>query len=110
MYISITGLTLIDGLKSKILFFWYSYHSYKQAQKASGNVSISINKINNVYHTLSVWQKEADMRDFLYSGHHKKAIMAFRTIANGKTFGFESNEIPSWKKVQQLWEEKGKTY
>ena len=50
------------------------------------------------------------MRAFIYSGAHKKAIKAFRSIATGKTFGFETATIPGWDEVHGLWRERGREY
>ena len=43
------------------------------------------------------------MRDFIHSGAHLNAIRAFGKIATGKTFGFETDEIPDWDAVHRLW-------
>jgi hypothetical protein len=50
------------------------------------------------------------MRSYVYSGNHLKAIKVFRKIATGKTFGYESTELPDWDEVHRLWLEKGKSY
>jgi len=110
MYISITGLTLKSGIRPKLLFLWHSLRSFNQAKKSIGNISVSAKKINNVYHTLSVWETEGDMRKYLYIGCHKRAIQSFRSTANGRTFGFESDNIPLWDEVHKLYLEKGKQY
>lgn len=50
------------------------------------------------------------MKLFLYSGAHAAAIKVFRKVASGKTFGYESNRIPSWDEVHDLWLKQGKEY
>jgi hypothetical protein len=44
------------------------------------------------------------------SGIHLKAIKSFRKIAIGKTYGYESETIPSWKEAFELLERNGKGY
>ena len=61
-------------------------------------------------HTLTVWESERAMRRFLYQGAHKQAIKAFPDIATGKTFGFETDRVPSWDEVPTLWAEHGREY
>jgi hypothetical protein len=44
------------------------------------------------------------------SGIHLKAMKSFHQIATGKTYGYESNDIPSWTVAFQLLQENGKNY
>ena len=46
----------------------------------------------------------------IHSGSHLKALKAFKKIAVGKTFGFESDRIPGWDEVHDLWLQNGKEY
>lgn len=50
------------------------------------------------------------MKAYIHSGPHLKALKAFRKIATGKTFGFESDRIPTWDEVHDLWIKNGKEY
>jgi hypothetical protein len=50
------------------------------------------------------------MLNFMRSGVHLKAMQAFHKIATGRTYGFESNTIPSWIDAFDLLERKGKEY
>ena len=74
-----------------------------QAKKAEGNLLAEARKINGIYHTLSIWKSKETMKNFLYSGAHKKAIISFPKIATGKTYGYSSSTIPSWDEVHGLW-------
>jgi hypothetical protein len=37
-------------------------------------------------------------------------MKSFHTIATGRTFGFESDKIPSWEEAFEMLEKKGKKY
>jgi len=50
------------------------------------------------------------MLAFMKNGTHLKAMKAFNSIATGKTFGYESDTIPSWEEAYSLLESKGKNY
>lgn len=109
MYISITGLKIKRNLDLP-RFYWHAIPSLQQAKTAEGNISASIQTINGIRHTLTVWESEQHMRDFIYSGSHLNAIKAFHKFAIGKTYGYNSDEVPTWEKVHSLWKEKGKVY
>jgi hypothetical protein len=47
---------------------------------------------------------------FLQEGPHLKAMKAFHRIATGKTYGFESDVIPTWENAFVLLQEMGKNY
>jgi len=44
------------------------------------------------------------------NGVHLKAMKAFHSIAIGRTYGYESDTIPSWEEAYKLLESKGKNY
>lgn len=109
VYVSITGLRLKrwrDGLR----FAWRAFLSMRQAKRAQGNLQAEAKTIDGVHHTLTVWESEAHMRRFLYRGAHRQAIRAFPAIATGKTFGFETEQVPGWDAVPALWHEHGREY
>jgi quinol monooxygenase YgiN len=108
-YISITGLKVRSPLAAP--FFWmHAVPAMIQAQNAAGNIIAEARTINNVHHTLSVWTDQVAMKAYLYSGAHLKAINAVKSMATGKTFGFEANRVPSWDEVHELWKQQGREY
>jgi len=109
IYVSITGLALKRPWHL-VRFYWHAVRSLRQARTAPGNLATSVKTIDGVHHTLTVWESKEVMRRFLHSGAHQSAIRAFRSIATGKTFGFETDRVPSWSEVQGLWRERGKDY
>ena len=50
------------------------------------------------------------MLEYIHNKVHAKAIVNFRTIATGSTFGFESEKIPSWDEAINLWKKNYKEY
>jgi hypothetical protein len=107
VYVSITGLKL-KSVRHAPRFWWHAIRSMKQAQLADGNISASAQTINGVHHTLSVWQSERHMRDYLETGAHLQAMRKFRSMATGKTIGFESDAPPKWEDVHDIWTTRGR--
>lgn len=108
-YVSITGLEL-KSFKHTIRFWWIAIRSMYQARSAKGNISADARTINGVHHTVSLWDDEKSMREFLVTGAHLEALKAFKHIATGKTFGYIDEKAPDWSEVHELWLNKGKTY
>lgn len=109
MYISITGLKTLNFL-SEVKFWWYAIPSFRAAQKASGNVFCEKKIVGNYKHTLTAWKSKNDMLEYIHNKVHAKAMINFRTIVTGSTFGFESEKIPSWDEAINLWKKNYKEY
>ena len=60
--------------------------------------------------TVSAWESRDVMLEFMRSGAHLKAMKAFHSIATGRTYGYESDNIPNWDEAYTLLQEKGKDY
>ncbi|MBY0453010.1 MAG: hypothetical protein K2P92_08245 [Bdellovibrionaceae bacterium] len=108
-YVSITGLRP-KNFWSTILFWRYAIPSKMQADKAPGILYSEVKTINKIQHTLTAWETKEHMMAYIHTGIHLQAMKAFRKIAVGKTFGFESARIPSWDEVHELWLKNGKEY
>ena len=108
-YISITGLELKRPWHV-FRFYRHAAPSLRQAKRADGNLQTHVKTINGVHHTLTVWESRDAMRAFLISGPHKQAMKVFPAIATGKTFGYESDDVPDWDEVHRLWQEHGQSY
>ena len=109
MYVSITGLQ-VKGFLKFLLFIRHAVMSKTQAERAPGILHVGVKTINGVQHTLTAWESKKHMQAYIYSGHHAKAIKAFRKIATGKTFGFEATTLPEWNEVHELWLRNGVHY
>lgn len=60
--------------------------------------------------TITAWENREIMLEFMRSGSHLKAMKAFHSIATGRTYGYESENIPNWDEAYNLLQEKGKNY
>lgn len=109
MYISITGLKP-KGVWGFIRFWTLAIPSFGEAKSAKGNISSAVKKVNGYNCTLTAWESREMMLVFMKNGVHLKAMKAFKTIATGRTYGFESETIPNWDEAFSLLLSKGKTY
>ena len=109
IYVSITGLRLKKPWHI-LPFYLHAIPAFMQAQKAEGNIFSETKKINGIHHTLTAWTDRKAMMAFLYSGSHGKTLKSFPAIATGKTFGYETTDIPTWDEVHELWLSNGVEY
>jgi hypothetical protein len=109
MHISITGLKP-KGILSYLHFWTLAIPSFRQAQAAKGNLFCEVRRVNGFQCTLTAWENRELMLEFMRRGTHLKAMKSFHTIATGRTFGFESDKIPSWEEAFEMLEKKGKKY
>ena len=109
MYISITGLKP-KGIWGFIRFWTLAIPPFGEAKSAKGNLYSAVKKIGGYNCTLSAWKNRDSMLAFMSNGVHLKAMKAFHSIATGRTYGYESDTIPSWEEAYSLLEIKGKNY
>lgn len=109
MHISITGLKP-KGLWGFIKFWYLAIPSFGEAKSAKGNLYSAVKRINGYQCTLSAWENREVMLVFMKNGVHLKAMKSFRSIATGRTYGYESDTIPNWDEAYALLETKGKNY
>jgi hypothetical protein len=98
MVASITELNL-KNFWSYFVFIPHAVKSKIQASKSKGIVSISIRSEGLfTQRTLTVWETEQAMREYVRSGDHLKAMRAFAKHAN-KSYSahFEVDAAPSWE-------------
>ena len=107
VYVSITGLR-VKHLWYMPLFWRHAIAAMAQAEKADGCLSVEARTIDGVHHTRSVWRSRQAMLAYLSTGAHLKAMSVFKRIATGKTYGFETTDVPDWNLVHVLWNEKGR--
>lgn len=109
MHISITGLKP-KGIYGFFRFWTLAIPSFVEAKSAKGNLYSAVKKINGFQCTLSAWESRDAMLVFMKNGVHLKAMKSFHSIATGRTYGYESDTIPSWEEAYELLESKGKNY
>jgi hypothetical protein len=108
MYISITGLKP-KGIISFFRFWRLAIPSYAQAQTANGILFSQVKRKGGFQCTLTAWESRDHMLHFMRSGAHLKA-KAFHQIATGRTYGYESDQIPTWDSAYSDLINKGKVY
>ena len=109
MYISLTGLKP-KGFFAYLRFWLLAIPSFRQAQIAEGNLQCDVKKVNEYQCTITAWESREIMLIYLRSGAHLKAMKAFKQIATGPTYGYESETIPSWEEAYALLTEKGQMH
>jgi hypothetical protein len=109
MYISITGLKP-KGIIGFIKFWRLAIPSFTQAQSADGILFSQVKRMDGYQCTLSAWESRDHMLKYMRSGTHLTAMKSFHKIATGKTYGYESESIPSWPDAYQLLQENGKIH
>ncbi len=109
MYISITGLKP-KSLFATIKFWTLAIPSFRQAQTAAGNQFCEVKRIQGYQCTLTAWDSRETMLEFMRSGIHLKAMKSFHKIATGKTYGFESDNIPNWEEAFNMLSRHGRNY
>ncbi|MEN9399049.1 MAG: hypothetical protein RL632_150 [Bacteroidota bacterium] len=109
MYISLTQLKP-KGVFSYFRFWFLAIPTFRQAQTANGSLSVSAKRVNGSQCTITSWESREVMLAFMRSGAHLKAMKAFHKIATGRTYGFESDQLPTWTEAMVLLKEKGKDY
>ena len=109
MYISITGLKTKNFL-SEIKFWILTIPAFRAVQKAEGNLFCETKRVNGYQHTITAWKDRNMMIQYLTSKVHTKAMKNFRSIATGSTYGYEGDQIPSWKEAIGLWQKNYKEY
>ncbi|MFM6951842.1 MAG: hypothetical protein ACKOXR_01705 [Bacteroidota bacterium] len=109
MYISITGLKP-KGIIGFFRFWGLAIPSFAQAQTAPGILFSQVKRIQGYQCTLTAWESRDQMLVFMRSGVHLKAMKSFHKIATGKTYGYESEVIPSWTEAFEALSNNGKNY
>ena len=109
MYISITGLKP-KGIISFFRFWRLAIPSFAQAQTANGILFSQVKRKGGFQSTLTAWVSRDHMLHFMRSGAHLKAMKAFHQIATGRTYGYESDQIPTWDSAYSDLINKGKVY
>lgn len=107
VYVSITGLR-VRHPRHDTLFWEHAVASMLQAQSAPGNLRAEARTVDDVHHTLSVWESREAMLAYLRSGPHLEAMRLFREIATGKVLGLHTATVPRWADVPKLWREQGR--
>jgi len=103
MYVSITRFE-IKSLFQLPRFIGHANRSFKQVLVAPGLIHADRSGQRFVYFwTLTAWESKQHMQNYLGSGDHLKAMQKAGEIAKSlDSFGYETDNIPSWKEARQL--------
>ena len=81
----------------------------RQTGTQKGFVEMKNTGFGYLHFTLSVWESEADMKDFARSGAHLKAMKSSQKLSTEiRIYTFQSEQVPDWKEAKQLLFEKGR--
>jgi hypothetical protein len=109
MYVSVTALKT-NGFLSAIRFWWLAIPTFRQAKSSKGVLFCEVKTVDGFHHTLTAWETKKDMKQFVSSPLHLKAMKVFPKIATGSTIGFEADEIPSWNEALEVWRTQAVNY
>jgi hypothetical protein len=104
VYVSITGLK-VKNIFSSFIFWRHAIPSKTQAEKSNGLVLLELKRVGSYHFTITVWKNREAMIAYRNSGAHLAAMTAFRKIATGKIYGYETRSIPTWEEALRLWDE-----
>ena len=106
VYVSITGMELISEAHA-VKFWSYASVAMQDAKEAPGNIFACGAKMQETFHTLTIWEDRASMLHYMNSGSHAKAMKVFSEIASsGKIYGYETPHIkvPSWDELRRIYD------
>lgn len=110
MVIAITSLKLRHWWG----FFELSLRGLKivrQARAQKGFIEMRNRGFGYLHFTLSVWETEADAKNFARSGAHLAAMKESRRLATEiRIYTFRSERIPGWQEAERLLFESGKIF
>ena len=99
-------------LKSPFKFFPLSIYALNilRQLKATNCLDFKKTGIWTDHYTMTLWEKEQDLKDFARSGAHLTAMKKGKNIAKEiRTLTFEADTFPNWKEAKTLLADKGQT-
>ena len=84
--------------------------TFRQAKSSKGVLFCEVKTVDGFHHTLTAWETKKDMKKFVSSPIHLKAMKVFPKIATGSTIGYEADEIPSWSEALENWRTQAVNY
>ena len=109
MYVSVTALKA-KGFLSAIRFWLLAVPAFKQAKSSGGVLFCEVKSVDGFHHTLTVWETKKDMRKFVLSPIHMRAMKIFPKIATGSTIGYKTDKMPSWGEALSTWRKSAVNY
>jgi len=66
--------------------------------------------VDGFHHTLTVWETKKDMRKFVLSPIHMRAMKIFLKITTGSTICYKTDKMPSWGETLSIWQKSAVNY
>ena len=110
MIITITSLKLKHWWNFFKLSLW-GLKIVRQTKSQKGFISMKNKGFGYLHFTLSVWESEADAKNFARCGAHLAAMKESRKLATEiRVYTFESELMPVWKDAERLLFERGRVF
>ena len=110
MVITITSLKLKHWWDFFKLSLW-GLRIVRQTKTQKGFIEMKNTGFGYLHFTLSVWETEADVKNFARSGAHLEATKQSQKLATEiRIYTFRSEEMPNWKEAKRMVFERGKVY
>lgn len=96
MIVAATRIKLKSILKLP-KFFIISSGVFKQSKSAPGNKGVKSTSRGLEFFTLTLWDDESSLMDFMLGGNHKEAMKVIRNYSNDYgSCRWSANEMPGW--------------
>ena len=112
MIISITKLQL-KNIWQLLIFMKHAGKSRNQAISSAGviHVDVKADLGKLTFYTLTAWENESSLREFMLARHHKEAMKTTKRIARqAVSIHFEGDKIPDWTEALQILEKNKRVY
>lgn len=102
---------LVSGLLISSIRFWLlAVPALKQAKSSAGVLFCEVKSVDGFHHRLTVWKTKKDIKKFVFSPIHRKAMRVFPKIATGSTIGYKTDKMPSLDEALELWRQTAVNY
>ena len=111
-FVSVTRLRLRSA-RYLIQFMIYTLMASRQARRSRGNLGLKVLRdANRAFWTLTAWQKDEDMRSFMLSGAHRRAmpkLLDWCDEASVAHWSQDTSELPGWDQAYSKLVEQGRS-
>jgi hypothetical protein len=109
--VSVTRLRLRSN-RYLLPFMFDAISSSWQAKRAPGHLRSTTRRTENTtFWTLSVWESEADMRSYIRSGPHRKAMPKLQQWCDEASvvhWEQDGTKLPRWEEAEQMMRDRGR--
>lgn len=110
MILSITSLK-VKRFYQLFKIWPYSFQNVLQLQRNSKCVAFKTIGFTNPSYTMTLWENEKDLKDYVTSGAHLSAMQeAVKWAEEIKSVRVESNSLITWKEAKKIIASQGKLH